>query len=152
MFRKPNFNRVWFMVAVLVIFLLGNVAWVLADNYRGAEDSQTAFSELEAQTSRGDQYLYTPAVQTYGHFSCTVVNVSNQTVNTSVEIRMLSGWSIGPIGGPLPPGGVWIATATTTGDWARGIVTIAGDKGTVRAACISTDSSRSSNGVAVHAE
>ena len=152
MIRKPILKRYSLILVGIFILLLGNAAWVLADTYLGPEGSPATFAEMESQTHRGDQFLYTPAVHTYGFFECTVVNVSNQTVNVTVEIKMSSGWSIGPIGGPLGPGGVWIANASTTDDFARGVIEVAGDSTAVRATCISTDSNSSAYGFTVQAE
>lgn len=153
--QRKNLIRFLGLSLVIAIVFLANFVWVFAKSQTISEDSSIVAAENRFQASRGEQILYTPSVRTFGFFECTVVNVSDQHVDATVEILFLINPSrnIGPIGGPLGHGGTWIANqAGPAGDFARGVVKVNGDKRSVRASCISTNSSTSSNGVVVIAE
>jgi hypothetical protein len=97
------------------------------------------------------QTLHTAYVETIGFVQCTVVNVSASQVDTSIEIRFHNRSPIGPIGGPLNPGGVWVVNWFTLGEYARGVATVKGSKTSIRSACTFTETDGSSTGFALEA-
>ena len=82
--------------------------------------------------------IYTSYLRSLGFIECTVTNISDRARDVSIEIVFPDQPTVGPIGGILWPGAIWIVNSyVAPGKYARGVARVAGGKQQIRAMCTS---------------